>query len=501
MTRINDRRTAVKKVKSRNYGPRDVDDYVGQYYDRARNDFATFRRMMHPQMRWAWWTEEVAQELQRFHRNLTEGHRPILALMAPPQHGKSWTIWDFIAWIAGKHPAWKTIFASYSDDLGIAANMNLKRTIKDPSPYHHIFPDLQIDLPGWQCTTSLIEFVGHEGSFRNTTVNGPVNGLSLNLGVLDDPIKNRAEADSKYIRDKTWSWLTDVFYTRFDKDAGLIAIMTRWHIDDVLGRLKEKFEGRIQVLRYPAIAEEDELHEFQGKPYWRRKGEALFQEHKPLDFLLERKKLETQSSWESLYQQNPIIVGGGELPIDKMRVLNGFDRSQVIHSVRYWDKAGTDDDEDAAYTAGALVHKDINGRYIIEHMARGHWSALDREQRIKGLADSDSKLTISYEVMVEQEPGSGGKESAENTIRNLAGFRVMADKVTGSKRVRAGPFAAQVQGGNVWLVPSEWVQPFLDECEAWPHGRFKDQVDAAVGAFNRLASGNAYSTNFSLWAF
>jgi phage terminase large subunit-like protein len=171
------------------------------------------------------------------------------------------------------------------------------------------------------------------------------------------------------------------------------------------------------VLHYPAIAEVDELHQYQGKPIWRRKGEPLFPELKPLDFLLERKRLETQAAWESQFQQNPIVPGGGELPIDKFRTLDVFDRGLVIHSVRYWDKASTDSDEHAAYTAGALMHSLVDGRFLIENIARGHWNALDREQLIKALAVSDSKACGSYEVIVEQEPGSGGKDSAVYTIR------------------------------------------------------------------------------------
>lgn len=115
-------------------------------------------------------------------------------------------------------------------------------------------------------------------------------------------------------------------------------------------------------------------------------------------------------------------------------------------------------------------------------------------------AKADSANCRSYEVWIEQEPGSGGRESAENTIRNLAGFRVYADKVTGSKQVRAEPFAAQVQGGNVFLVAGSWITDFLDECETWPHGPYKDQVDAAAGAFNRLASGLMFNTNYGQWA-
>jgi predicted phage terminase large subunit-like protein len=266
---------------------------------------------------------------------------------------------------------------------------------------------------------------------------------------------------------------------------GLVAHNTRWHVDDILGRYIQRFPD-VRVLRYPAIAEHDELH--------RRKGEALFPEHKPLDFLLERKRLLTQPSWESIYQQHPIIVGGGQLPIEKLKVLPVFDRSKVTHTIRYWDKAGTDaaDNEDAAYTAGARVHSMIDGTYVISHMVRGQWAALERETKIKTWAEADEAMFPGHEIYCEQEPGSGGKESAESTIRNLAGFRVYADKVTGHKEVRAEPFCAQVQGGNVYLVAGEWISDFLDECEVWPAAKWKDQVDAASGAFNKIATNTAY---------
>jgi hypothetical protein len=116
---------------------------------------------------------------------------------------------------------------------------------------------------------------------------GAVTGLELHLGVIDDPVKGRAEAFSKTIRDRTWGWFTDDFMTRFNKDAGLLTIATRWHVDDLLGRLIDHFPD-VKVLRYPAIAEEDD--EF------RKAGEALFPEWKPLDFLLERKRALTTAS-------------------------------------------------------------------------------------------------------------------------------------------------------------------------------------------------------------
>jgi predicted phage terminase large subunit-like protein len=212
-----------------------------------------------------------------------------------------------------------------------------------------------------------------------------------------------------------------------------------------------------------------------------------------LEFLLERKRALSQASWESEYQQNPIIVGGGIFPIDKLQVLPFWDRKDIKRSVRYWDKAATASD-DAAYTAGVLMHSMHDGRFVIEHVVRGQWSALEREQKIKYWAEQDRKaIKGSYEIGVEQEPGSGGKESAETTIRMLAGYRVYADKVTGLKEVRAQPFAAQVQGGNVWLVAGAWHDAYRDELETFPSGKWKDQVDASTGAFTRLTNGPQYS--------
>ena len=107
-----------------------------------------------------------------------------------------------------------------------------------------------------------------DGSFRNTTVTGQITGHELHFGVIDDPFKGRAEAYSPTIRDKTWGWFADDFMSRFAKDGALLIVMTRWHVDDLLGRYLDKYIQDVRVLRYPAIATHDELH--------RKKGEALF---------------------------------------------------------------------------------------------------------------------------------------------------------------------------------------------------------------------------------
>jgi hypothetical protein len=193
--------------------------------------------MVRPNMIPCWWQRVVAAHLTRFWHQQQEGKRPKLVLGAPPQHGKSDMMKDFCAWVAGKNPASKTIFASYADELGISANLHPQRMMALPM-YQKIFPKTRLAGEGSdptgreRRTTTFLEFVGKGGSFRNTTVDGKINGFGLDLGVIDDPIKGRAEAQSKPIRDKTWAWLTDDFFNRFADHAGMVMIMTRWHVDD-----------------------------------------------------------------------------------------------------------------------------------------------------------------------------------------------------------------------------------------------------------------------------
>jgi hypothetical protein len=217
----------------------------------AREKFFHFRRLIRPQMIWGWWPVVVSMELQKFGMDFEAGRRPKLAIMAPPQHGKSWAATDFVAWTAGRSPERKTIFASYSSELGVRTNLDLQRIIRSPN-FQLAFPRTQIGAEGWACNTELIEYVGYAGSFRNTTVQGAINGMELHLGVIDDPIKGRGDAQRRVVRESTWNWFTDDFLSRFAKDNALLAISTRWHKDDPLGRLIERFDD-VRVLRYPAI--------------------------------------------------------------------------------------------------------------------------------------------------------------------------------------------------------------------------------------------------------
>ena len=183
-------------------------------------------------------------------------------------------------------------------------------------------------------------------------------------------------------------------------------------------------------------------------------------------------------------------------PIDKVEIVPVRPAiGDVLLAARYWDKAGTSDG--GAFSCGVLMLRMRDGTYVVVDVRRGQWSALDRERVIKQTATADHQLYAMTKIYVEQEPGSGGKESAEASVRMLAGFTAAADRVSGSKEVRADPFAAQWQGGNVRLVAAPWNRDYLDEHSTFPVGKYLDQVDASSGAFNKIVSKYRYDSTLS----
>jgi predicted phage terminase large subunit-like protein len=443
--------------------------------------------MIAPGMEMGWWQRQIAAELMRFWTEWQSGNRPKLLIMAPPQHGKSRQVVEFISWVAGQSPDIKAIYASFSDDLGTRANRDLQR-IYDLERYHATFPGTQINSRNVVTLSSqtprnstLLSYVGREGFFRNTTVQGQITGQAMDLGVIDDPIKGRAEANSITTRNKAWDWLNDDFFTRLSKKAAVLGIMTRWHQDDPFGRLIER-DPSIRVLRYPAVAESDEGH--------RLEGEALFPEHKPLDFLMERKATMANASWEALYQQNPIPREGSMFQRDWFNVTPAAPAG--CRWVRGWDLAGSEG-RDSAYTAGILMGRSQDGRYFIADATRAQVTGAGVERLIANTAGQDAAEYPGVRGSIPQDPGSAGKSWAQHLIKQIAPHNYRASTETGDKATRAEGLSAQAEGGNVYLVSGDWNKAFLDEITTFPVGKWKDQVDAASRAFSELLDTSTYA--------
>jgi predicted phage terminase large subunit-like protein len=161
------------------------------------------------------------------------------------------------------------------------------------------------------------------GGYLSVGLGGSITGRGADLLIIDDPIKNQEEALSETYREKIWNYYTSTLYTRLEKDAAIILILTRWHQDDLAGRLitqMEEFHGeKWHVIRYPAIAEEDEK--------WRKKGEPLWPEKYDLDALANIRDTIGIYDWTSLYQQNPLP---SELQEFKKEYFKYFEEDDIV---------------------------------------------------------------------------------------------------------------------------------------------------------------------------
>lgn len=459
---------------------------------KARGCFKTFRRLINPKQKSGWFQDQVCGELQSFYDDFISGKRPKLVIEAPPQHGKSALVVDFIAWMAGKNPDYRTIYTSFSERLGIRANLRLQR-VYDSEIYKRIFPETRINesnvvtISGqYLRNRTVLEYAGHEGYFRNTTVEGSITGESLDLGIIDDPIKGRKEANSITKRNSAWEWFTDDFFTRFSEEAGLLCILTRWHIDDPIGRLIDRYPDT-KVLKYRAVAEFDEQH--------RKIGEPLFPEHKSLDFLLERKSMLDNSSWLSLYQQSPIVMGG--------ELIHGewFGRWDVLPQIKTRmifadtaNKTKTHND----YSVLQCWGLGDDGRIYLLDQLRGKWEAHVLRQQMKDFY-SKWKASPVRKIMIEDAAsGTGLIQELRARPYNLPIFPITrsVDKLT-----RVQDAIPHIEIGNVLLpADADWVADFVLECEAFTaddsHAH-DDQIDPMCDAIKTLLQQGSFRGFFT----
>lgn len=246
-----------------------------------------------------WFHYEIAWKLEEVVRRVEAGESPRLMIFMPPRHGKSeLATQKFPAWCLGKHPDWPFVVSSYSAELAQDFGQNT-RDLMNSEEYRLVFDTrLRAD------TQSKAKWLTQErGGYTAVGVGGTLTGRGFKIGIIDDPIKNREEADSETIRENVWKWYTSTFITREEGSGAIIVILTRWHDDDLAGRLlaraKEDPEAdQWEILQFPALAEEDDDH--------RKIGDALWPEKFSRDKLLQRRASIGPYEFSSLYQQNPI---------------------------------------------------------------------------------------------------------------------------------------------------------------------------------------------------
>lgn len=447
--------------------------------------FRDFIRQVSPRFRLYPHVDRLIAVLQQ----VADGERDRVMVFMPVRHGKSEVISRlFAAYYLYRHPQRFVGLTAYAaglaHTLSRAARDNYRRagglTRPDADAVSH-----------WETAAG--------GGLWAAGVGGPITGKGFHCGIIDDPVKNAEEAASEAVRARNNDWYDSTFTTREEPGAAIVVVQTRWHESDLAGYILEKEAvepERWHIVRMEAI-KETEPHVYEGDPaaapaYYRT---CSFEpDPRPLGAALAPARYDAAKLgrtrarigpyfWNALYQQRPRPRAGGMFQRGWFDIVERLP-APPLRFVRYWDKAGTEGA--GAYTAGVLLAAHGGATYVVD-LIMGRWGAAEREQVIRDAAAADRARYGDVQIVVEQEPGSGGKESAENTIRGLAGYRVLADRPSGDKALRAEPVAAQARIRNVKLVRGAWNTRFLDILTAFPTGTIKDPVDALSGAFAHLA--------------
>jgi len=441
---------------------------------------------------WNWHIEYLCNELQIIAERVfrREPKEYDLIINIPPGSTKS-TICSIMyqPWIWTRMPTARIIGGSYAHNLSMDLSRRGRDIIKSDK-YRKVFPEIKLRED--QDTKSY--FMNTKGGSRYSVgVGGSVTGMHGHFLIIDDPIDpNKAISEVELATANRW--MAETLPTRkVDKVVvPTILIMQRLHQNDCTANMIEQIKSAQRMdggeLRLKHICLPAELTD-------RVKPKSLISYYKdglldpvrlPREVLHENKAVAGEYGYAGQFLQWPVPLGGGMFKTTKIKVEEEIpNRTVWLQKVRFWDKAGTEGGK-GAFTVGVLMGYSKDKRFWVLDVIRVRLGSAEREALIKRTAEIDGKSII---VGIEQEPGSGGKESAENTVKNLAGWRVRIDKPSGSessKALRADPYSVQVNNGNVVMKRGDWNVDYLSELSFFPYSKYKDQVDASSGAFNIL---------------
>lgn len=453
--------------------------------DAAQRGLLNFTRYTKDDYEINWHHEVVAERLDA----ILLGTCRRLMILEPPQNGKSEQVSRrFPAFALGRKPNLRIIACSYGDSLAQNMSRDVQK-ILDSESYRTLFPGTRLSQGRDEAkrTQGQFDVVGHLGYYIAAGVGGSITGKTADIGIVDDPIKNREEAESEVYRDKIWDWYTSAFMTRqFGSEGAIIVCLTRWHEDDLAGRLlriaaENPDADQWDVISLPAIAEVADEH--------RQVGEALWPSKYPLSELRRRRAGMGEYDWSALYQQQPAPSGGG-LFKEEWFAGKFVDAAPVIaRRARGWDTASTENGGD--YTCGVKI-AEVGGIFYVEDVRRGQWSPAKVDAEIQVAAELDGRKCA---VREEKEGGSAGKAVVDARTKTMAGWNYEGVSISGSKVVRSKPFRVQCEAGNVRIVRDKgrggvtntgWNKDYITELCGFPTAKHDDQVDGSSCAFNAV---------------
>jgi predicted phage terminase large subunit-like protein len=419
----------------------------------------------------------VAERLQ----GVKEGKTKRLILNMPPQHGKSrLTAVELPTWLLGMKPDRKIVVASYSADLSSRHSKLARARIAEPF-YRTLFPECRL-VPTDRAAHNWTTTAG--GSYKAVGVGGSLTGHGADLVIIDDPFKDFADAHSPTMREKVWEWFLSVAFTRLAPDGAIVIIMTRWHVDDLVGRLLDpervaRFalsgldtQETWETINLPALALPDD-------PIDRPMGEALFPEKFDVDRLRGIRQTVGSYMWSALYEGQPVPRGGNYVNAEHFKLIGPNEIPLNLHWMRFWDLAASTK-LTADFTAGVQGALGKDGEFYLRDMAFGRWDWPTARKKICSIGEAEG-VTVGVEAV------GGFKTSFENLRETMPSDIPMreigADK---DKLTRALPWIALAEAGKVFLVSGHWNSEFMLQAEAFPNGKHDDLVDGVSGVYQML---------------
>ena len=411
-----------------------------------------------------------------------------LIITMPPQEGKSTRVaGDVPCWVLADNPEARIVVASYAQGLATRNGRAIRTRITQN-------PQLGLTIAADNGSVHEWTLAGHGGGVLSVGIGGGLTGRPADVLIIDDPIKDRTEADSETFRQRVWDWWTDVASTRLAPGAPVIIILTRWHEDDLAGRLiTAQDDEHWEVLNIPAEADHDPA-KGETDPLGREPGEFLASARKRTREQWERIKVRSGSrTWASLFQGRPSPASGDILKRDWWRT---YDRPMWIdrpdgsrwapladggtRMIQSWDlafKATSSSD----WVVGQVWMSDGVQAWLLDQV-RGRFSFVETMREMVRLSARWPQSTLK---LVEDKANGPAVMSALS--RRLPGL--VPEEPHGSKVARASAVAPFIEAGNV-IVPSPelcpWVGDLIEEAAAFPNGAHDDTVDAMSQALDRL---------------
>lgn len=442
----------------------------------ARRHMADFVSFIMPDYIHSNFSRAVCAALDDFLEAVLVGKRPVKLFQAPPQHGKSQLVSRmFPPFALGRNPDLRIAACSYGADLARDMNRDVQRIMMSEE-YAILFPEASLNpkrvvtLEGLALRNSdRFDIVGRKGYYICAGVGGALTGKSVDIGIIDDPIKNEEEARSATVKRGIEGWYNTVFLTRLSRRSGHIIMATSWATDDLIGTVAKKNQ-RAEHLKFPAIDDQ---------------GRALVPELHPLEKLLETKATLSPTQWSALYQQSPVADGGNIFDEGWFRYWTNLPE-RFDETIQSWDMTFKDTDG-SDFVVGQLWGRAGVNYYLLEQK-RARMGFTASKAAVMSMCLRHPETTA---VLIEDKAnGPAVMDALRDDVPGLVPV-----EPDGSKTARAYAVTALFSAGNVFLPErAPWIADYREELIAFPAGAHDDQVDATTQALRYLKS-----HGLSLW--